>query len=63
MDKILDKKLDKHFGNFWRWGGRGGTPLAVMLEDCLVLILSPTKITKMRKSVIQINEYIRHLSL
>ena len=36
MDKILDKKLDKHFGNFWRWGGAGGTPLAVTQEDCLV---------------------------
>ena len=22
MDKILDKKLDKHFGNFWRRGAR-----------------------------------------
>ena len=22
MDKILDKKLDKHFGNFLRWGAR-----------------------------------------
>ena len=20
LDKIWDKKLDKHFGNFWRWG-------------------------------------------
>ena len=32
----MDKKLDKHFGNFWRWGGAGGTPLAVTQEDCLV---------------------------
>ena len=22
MDKVLDKKLDKKFGNFWRWGAR-----------------------------------------
>ena len=34
----MDNKLDKHFGNFWRWGGGGvgGTPLVVMQEDCLV---------------------------
>ena len=32
----MDKILDKHFGNFWNWGGVGGTPLAVTQEDCLV---------------------------
>ena len=37
MDNILDKKLDKHFGNF-EVGGAGGTPLAVTQEDCLVVI-------------------------
>ena len=36
MDKVLDKKLDKHFGNFLEVGGAGGTPLAVTQEDCLV---------------------------
>ena len=28
--------MNKHFGNFWSWGGAGGTPLAVTQEDCLV---------------------------
>ena len=32
----FEQKMDKHFGNFWSWGGAGGTPLAVTQEDCLV---------------------------
>ena len=40
--KVLDKKLDKHFGNFWRWGARAVTPLAVTQEDCLVLFCGDT---------------------
>ena len=38
MYKHFGQKIDKHFGNFWRWGGggAGGTPLAVTQEDCLV---------------------------
>ena len=47
MDKVLDKKWTKNGHNFgqkigqtfWKLlevGGAGGTPLAVMQEDCLV---------------------------
>ena len=44
MDKILDKKLDKHFETFGGGGGggggAGGTPLAVTQEDCLVGVIN-----------------------